>query len=93
MSVNKEDGKVALWANDKYERGGKQPYVKGHLIAHRNIKAGEKISLALWVNQSENEKAPKLSGMISDPYQGDGKSVKAKPAPAAEPDFDDDLPF
>jgi hypothetical protein len=93
MSQYKEDGKVALWKNDKYERGGKQPYVRGHFTAHRAIKAGEKISIALWVNQSENEKAPNFSGMISDPYKPDEKgSPKGRQAPAAQPDFEDD-PF
>jgi len=95
MSQYNDNGKVALWGNDKYERGGKQPYVKGTLTAHRNIKAGEKISIALWVNQSDNEKAPKLSGLISDPFKPEGKPVAkgGKPAPAADPDFDDPLPF
>jgi len=94
MSQYKEDGKVALWKNDKYERGGKQPYVRGHFTAHRAIKAGEKINIALWVNQSDNEKAPAMSGMVSDPYNPNEKQApKGRPAPAAEPDFDDDLPF
>ena len=55
-------GQVALWANEKYEAGGTHPRLKGNLVAHRDIAAGETIDVALWDGSSDNPKAPSLKG-------------------------------
>ena len=62
-------GQVALWANEKYEAGGTHPRLKGNLVAHRDIAAGETIDVALWDGSSENPKAPILKGNISDKFE------------------------
>lgn len=62
-------GKVSLWKNPAFEKGGKHPWVRGKAVAHRDIRAGEEIDVALWINQSENERAPNLTGKLSDPRQ------------------------
>lgn len=62
-------GQVALWANEKYEAGGTHPRLKGNLVAHRDIAAGETIDVALWDGSSENPKAPSLKGKVSDKFE------------------------
>lgn len=79
-------GQIALWTNEKHEKGGKAPYMKGSLFAHRDIKAGEKIDIGLWLQESDNPKAPKLKGKIADPYKGDGGNNLSQPV-------DDEIPF
>jgi hypothetical protein len=65
-------GTAALWSNEKYEAGGSHPRLKGSFYAHRDIKAGEQIDIALWDSNSENPKAPALKGKVSDKYVADG---------------------
>ena len=36
--------------------------------AHRDIKKGEEFEVALWPNQTENEKAPDLKGKVQDKW-------------------------
>lgn len=79
-------GQIALWNNEKHEKGGKAPYLKGSFFAHRDIKAGEKIDIGLWVQESDNPKAPRLKGKIADPYKGDGGNNLSQPV-------DDEIPF
>jgi len=61
-------GTVALWPNEKYLEGGPHPRFKGHAYAHRDIKAGEQIDIAVWDGGSENPKAPALKGKVSDKF-------------------------
>ena len=62
-------GTAALWSNDKYQAGGSHPRLKGSFYAHRDIKAGEQVDIALWDSNSENPKAPALKGKISDKFE------------------------
>jgi hypothetical protein len=62
-------GQVALWSNEKYQAGGPHPRLKGNLVAHRDIAAGETIDVALWDGNSENPKAPSLKGKVSDKFE------------------------
>ena len=85
-------GTAALWGNEKYQAGGSHPRLKGSFYAHRDIKAGEQIDIALWDSNSENPKAPALRGKISDKYVADGGAPAAAPA-AAPASLDDNVPF
>ena len=81
-------GQVALWPNEKYEAGGPHPRFKGNIIAHRDIKAGEQIDIAVWDGNSENPKAPALKGKVEDK-----REAQATPAPASAAVLNDNVPF
>lgn len=66
-------GRVSLWKNTK--DGPKQPYVDGNLVAHRDIKEGETIRMALWVQKDAASNQPVLKGQISDPQQYNGEKT------------------
>ena len=61
-------GTAALWSNEKYEAGVSHPRLKGSFYAHRDIKQGEQVDIALWDGNSENPKAPALKGKVSDKF-------------------------
>ena len=79
-------GKVSLWKNDR--EGERQPVVKGKLVAHRDIKEGETIDIALWKQADVTGRQPIMTGKISDVYVPPQDFGSKK-----EEDFDDDLPF
>ena len=70
-------GKVSLWKNDR--EGDRQPVLKGNLVAHRDLKEGETIDIALW-KQDATGNQPVMTGKISDVFNAGAKD-------------DDDLPF
>lgn len=83
---------VSLWKNERWEKGSKLPVLRGKITIPEDFEPGETYDIALWPNTSPtSEKSPQLTGKLSLPYE------KPKPAraskPAAEPSFDDDLPF
>jgi len=91
-------GNVSLWKGE----GGKLPVLRGNFVAHRNIREGETIDIAVWRNQSDNEKAPYLTGKVQDrwvPKDKPGTQSREEygrgPQSAAQvaDDFDDDIPF
>ena len=69
-------GQIALWGK-REDASPNAPVAKGHFFAHRDIKEGEKIDVALWLadNPNGNPNAPKMKGKVSDPYQADGTST------------------
>ena len=92
MSNYDNTGTTALWRNDKYEAGGKAPRLKGHFFAHRDIKAGDKVAVAYWDSNSDNEKAPMLKGKVEDVYQADAGQPMQQPAPQST-QMSDEIPF
>lgn len=75
-------GNVSLWKNAP--KGDNKPYVKGNMVAHRDIKEGETIDIALWLQDGKSDNYPILKGKISDRMKPDN-SISA---------FDsDDVPF
>ena len=87
-------GRVALWKNDSENPNA--PTLKGHIYAHRNIPAGEKIAIAVWRNErgAEGAQYPVLTGRVSDVVARQETPTPPTPAPAAPADdFDDDIPF
>ena len=83
-------GKISMWKNEGYIPAGNKPWVRGTIVAHRDIEAGEELDLSLWINRSENPRAPKLTGKVQDKYQAN--APVAAPEPAMIDDFDD-VPF
>ena len=78
--------KVSLWKNDR--EGERMPVVKGKLVAHRDIKEGETLDIALWKQKDLTGRQPIMTGKISDLYVAPEQEFSTK-----EGDFDDDLPF
>jgi len=88
-------GNASLWKGE----GGRAPVLSGNFVAHRNIREGEVIDIALWRNKSDNEKAPYLTGKVQDkwvPQERTGTMSRADHAAKdVVDDFDDnlDIPF
>jgi hypothetical protein len=80
-------GRVSLWKNTK--EGDRQPYVDGNLVAHRDIKEGETIRMALWVQKGAASNQPVLKGQISDPLQHNGEKASELQSNVSE----EDIPF
>ena len=96
-------GTGGVWNNQSDHP--QSPEIDGHFFAHRDIKEGEKISLALFSNASENPQAPVYKVKVKDPWvRGEQREKRvqeayrateraySKPEPVDE-DFADDIPF
>lgn len=79
-------GEIALWGK-RDGAGESAPVLKGSFYAHRDIKAGEQIDVALWRNESKNPKAPILTGKVSD------KRNSGSPVHDQAVDPEEDIPF
>jgi hypothetical protein len=95
-----DTGKVALW--DSKSTHPKAPALKGHIFAHRDIAAGEKVSVGLWENEryTPGGNHPRYRGKVEDLRDAPRQEPAADPAPSklsgtskAEAGFDDDIPF
>ena len=95
-------GTGGVWTNDSTNPNA--PVIKGHFFAHRDIKAGEKVELALFNNESTNERAPVYKVKVQDPWvKGEARQQRVQEAYKAtqavqQPrdygeDFADDIPF
>ncbi len=98
MTDYDDRGKVSIWKNES--DNPKAPKWSGSIIAHRNIREGEEIRIALWSaegnpkHENHNARAPWLRGKVSDKQARDAvfvgeRQVLGKPAE----DFDSDIPF
>jgi hypothetical protein len=92
MSDYDNRGKGAFWSNKYFEQGGKAPKWTGNFVAHRDIKEGEEIPLAMWPAERKSENSPVLRFSV-DAYK-EARAKESKPAPQPEPEpFNDDIPF
>lgn len=85
MGYESRPGDAVAWAR-REEDNPKGPDFRGSIIVHRDVKAGEKISLALW--KKDAGRGVFLSGRVED--------FKTRPqaAPTDNPPADDDhIPF
>ena len=88
MSYEPKPGDGALFQNE-HRTADKHPNATGYVIAHRNIRAGEKLRLASWTKSTDRGKFMSLK-------LSDERERKPNPDPAANDrdlDFDDDIPF
>lgn len=79
-NYEQKNGTGVVWKNDKYTKGGNQPYAKG-IIKGLN---GEELDVALWIPKSEKIKGFNLTMKLYEKPQ--------VAAYATEPPVDD-LPF
>jgi hypothetical protein len=63
MAYESRPGDAVAWAR-REEDNPKGPDFKGSIIVHRDVKAGEKISLALW--KKDAGRGVFLSGKVED---------------------------
>jgi|TARA_Y100000296_G_C5142282_1_gene241766 hypothetical protein len=82
-------GTGTLWKN-KYKTDDRHPGMKGYIIAHRDIREGEKVEVAAWTKDGPEGKFQSLQ--ISDVYVKDGASNP--PAENENPagGMDDEIP-
>ena len=85
MSYEPKPGDGALFPNE-HRTTDKHPNATGYVIAHRNIKAGEKLRLASWTKTTDRGKFMSLK-------LSDEREREPEPAKEPEPDFDDDIPW
>ncbi|MBW6425444.1 hypothetical protein KX729_28920 [Rhizobium sp. XQZ8] len=71
MGYEAKPGEVCLFENEKMGREA-APDHQGYLIAHRDIKAGEKIAIALWCGKPNSARS--FGGRVSD-LKADVKST------------------
>lgn len=98
-------GTGGVWNNDS--TNPQAPVIKGHFFAHRDIKAGEKVEVALFNNDSQNPQAPVYKVKVQDPwvkgearqervqeaYRATEKVYSKPPSQTLDDDFADDIPF
>lgn len=63
MAYEKKPGDVSLFETEKMGRES-APDHQGYFIAHRDIKAGEKIAIALWAGRANSSRS--FGGKVSD---------------------------
>jgi hypothetical protein len=80
-NYEQKPGTGVIWKNDKYEKGGNQPYAKG-VIKGLN---GEELDVVLWIPKSEKIKGFNLT---MKPFERrEAQDYATGPEPI------DDLPF
>jgi len=87
MAYEPNPGDGALFGN-KNRTTDKHPNATGYVIAHRDIKAGEKLNLAAWTKTSGTGKFQSLR--MSDPRTAEQQTRDAQPEPNP---LDDEIPF
>ena len=79
-NYEQKNGTGVVWKNDKYTKGGNQPYAKG-IIKGLN---GEELDVALWVPKSEKIKGFNLTMRLYE---------KPQEYTTSAPTEESDLPF
>jgi uncharacterized protein (DUF736 family) len=67
MAYEPKPGDVSIFRN--VSNNERAPTMKGYAVAHRDIRAGEKLDLAVWKQTPKNGGDSFFSGKLSDPYQ------------------------
>lgn len=79
-NYEQKNGTGVVWKNDKYTKGGNQPYAKG-IIKGLD---GEELDVALWIPKSEKIKGFNLTMKLYE---------KPQEYTTSAPDEESDLPF
>lgn len=88
MSYEDKPGTGGLWANKKRE-SNTQPNATGYIVAHRDIRAGERLRLAAWTKEGRD--GGRWQSLKLSDERGRRDEPREEP-PAADP-FSDDVPF
>jgi hypothetical protein len=94
MPYEERDGEATVWVNDV--AGTRRPRLSGTFIAHRDIRVGEKVQIALWGADDNGNKAREsrggkqfFRGEISDMYNGERDGGRRDDHRG----LDDEIPF
>ena len=92
MAYEQKPGDGVLFPNDR-KSGDKSPDHTGYLLAHRDIRKGEKLSLAGWTRHGT--RGDFISLRLSDPRtRGGTRPEKPNPPPAKDLlPLDDSIPW
>jgi len=90
MSFDNKPGSGAIFPNKRAPENPKAPQFKGHAFAHRDLKTGERIELALWPHKTGGGYSIKCSEPRSLSQEA-GMQQPVATATAAPPS--DDIPF
>ena len=82
-------GSGALFKND-FKTTDSHPGMKGYIIAHRNIKMGERLELASW--KKDGGKGPFMSLKMQDSKPKDAEPNEQRGGNAV-PDLNDEVPY
>lgn len=83
-----EPGKGSLW-----DGKGSGPTLSGYVCADRDIKAGDKIPLALWKREKKTETSPSYGVNVDRWKETQRQPVEAGEKPQETFQDDKDLPF
>jgi len=67
MAYENKPGDISIFRNKS--DNDKAPTMTGYALAHRDIRKGEKIEVAVWKRDPKSGGDSFLSGLISDPYE------------------------
>ena len=84
MSYDHKPGDGTLYKNTK-ATSDKAPSMSGFVIAHRDIKKGEKVRLAAWTKGGQDGKDKFLSLKMSDDRDGQQATAERPRQPATDP--------
>lgn len=90
MAYEPRPGDGALFRNENRSTD-KHPNATGFVIAHRDIKAGERLRLAAWTKDGGKGKFQSIK--MSDDRPRQERDPEPEPQEPAKPDLDDSLPF
>tara|TARA_R110000803_G_scaffold133423_3_gene200587 strand:- start:1989 stop:2249 length:261 start_codon:yes stop_codon:yes gene_type:complete len=80
-------GQVSMWKSDR----ANGPTLSGKVVAHRDIKEGETLDIALW-RQDASGNQPIMKGKINDVWASN-QPAPAKTTQLAGKEVYDDVPF
>lgn len=89
MGYEPRPGDGALFRNE-HKTADNHPSAKGYVVAHRDIKAGERLELAAWTKESAKGRFQSLK--LSDPRERRDTPV-ADNTNIGRDDFDTGIPF
>jgi len=90
MAYEQKPGTGSLFKNTYKTDGDNKPDWKGSIVAHRNIKMGERLELASW--KKDGGKGPFMSLKMQDSKPKDAEPNEQRGGNAAPPD-DSEIPF
>lgn len=82
MAYEINNGQGTAFKNDKYEKGGNQPYARGRF----KTPEGMEYEIALWIPKTDKIKGFNIS--VKEPYKGNGNAQETQGTVEG-----DDLPF
>ena len=87
MAYQPKDGGGSLFKNDKGDNPARPDY-RGDIML-----GGVLYEVSGWIKPKTSNPSEKFLSLAGKPKEAAPPAARAKPAPAAAPEFDDDMPF